>query len=253
MPKSPDYFRGKTLLMTGGASGIGKATADVFAREGANVVVTDIDEEGAISVAQAVDQSGGSGLGLRCDVTDRADVDKTVAETLDRFGSIDFLFNSAGSAIKRAKFLDIDIDLWQKTYDLNVTGTFHCMQAVIPQMLEQGKGVIVNMASNATRTGGAAKSPHYASAKGAVHTLTIGVGREFGAQGVRCLSLSPSAVDTPFQDISSQEMLDASISGNPMNRMGRPEEIAELVLFTCSDACEFINGDTLYVTGGAKA
>lgn len=253
MPKTPDYFKNKTLFMTGGASGIGKATAEVFAREGANVVATDIDEDGAISVAQSVDQGGGAGLGLRCDVTDRADVDKAVAAALEGFGSIDFLFNSAGSAIKRAKFLDIDIDLWQKTYDLNVTGTFHCMQAVIPHMLDQGKGVIVNMASNATRTGGAAKSPHYASAKGAVHTLTIGVGREFAGQGVRCLSLSPSAVDTPFQHISSQEMLDASINGSPMKRMGRPEEIAELVLFTCSDACEFINADTLYVTGGAKA
>ena len=127
------------------------------------------------------------------------------------------------------------------------------MQAIIPHMLENKKGVIVNMASNATRTGGAAKSPHYASAKGAVHTLTIGVGREFAGQGVRCLSLSPSAVDTPFQHISSQEMLDASIEGSPMKRMGHPDEIAELVLFTCSDACEFINADTLYVTGGAKA
>lgn len=253
MAKTPDYFQGKTLFITGAASGIGKATADVFAREGANVVATDIDEVGAVSVAQSVQQAGGGGLALCCDVTERSDVDKAVAAAMDRFGSIDFLFNSAGSAIKRAKFLDIDEKLWDKTYDLNVKGTFHCMQAVIPHMLENKKGVIVNMASNATRTGGAAKSPHYASAKGAVHTLTIGVGREFAGQGVRCLSLSPSAVDTPFQHISSQEMLDASIEGSPMKRMGHPDEIAELVLFTCSDACEFINADTLYVTGGAKA
>lgn len=253
MPKTPDYFKDKTLFITGAASGIGKATAEVFAREGANVVASDIDEDGAISVAQSVDQGGGAGLGLRCDVTDRADVDKAVANALERFGKIDFLFNSAGSAIQRAKFLEIDEALWDKTYDLNVKGTFHCMQSIIPYMLKQGKGVIVNMASNASRTGGAAKSPHYASAKGAVHTLTIGVGREFAGQGVRCLSLSPSAVDTPFQDISSQEMLDASIQGNPMKRMGRPDEIAEMVLFVCSDACEYLNADTLWVTGGSKA
>jgi 3-oxoacyl-[acyl-carrier protein] reductase len=253
MPKTPDYFKGKTLFITGAASGIGKATADVFAREGANVVATDIDEDGAISIAQSVDQTGGAGLGLRCDVTNRADVDKAVADAMERFGAIDFLFNSAGSAIKRAKFLEIDAELWDKTYDLNVKGTFHCMQSIIPHMLKKGKGVIVNMASNASRTGGAAKSPHYASAKGAVHTLTIGVGREFGGQGVRCLSLSPSAVDTPFQDISSKEMLDASIGGNPMKRMGRPDEIGEMVLFVCSDACEFLNADTIFVTGGSKA
>ena len=186
-------------------------------------------------------------------MTNRISVENAVSKALNSFKKIDFLFNSAGSAIRRAKFLEIDEKLWDRTYDLNVKGTFLCMQVVIPHMLKEGKGVIVNMASNATRTGGAAKSPHYASAKGAVHTLTIGVGREFAGQGVRCLSLSPSAVDTPFQDVSSKEMLNASIEGNPMKRMGTPDEIGEMVLFTCSDACEFINADTLYLTGGSKA
>ena len=157
MVKTPDYFQGKTLFITGAASGIGKATADAFAREGANVVATDIDDAGAASVAQSVDQKGSGSLGLRCDVTDRADVDKAVTEAIQYFGSIDFLYNSAGSAIKRATFLEIDAELWDQTYDLNVKGTFHCMQAIIPHMLKNGKGVIVNMASNATRTGGAAK------------------------------------------------------------------------------------------------
>ncbi|MBC27822.1 MAG: short-chain dehydrogenase [Rhodospirillaceae bacterium] len=253
MPKTPNYFKNKTIFITGAASGIGKSTAMIFAREGSNVVATDIDEKGAISIADHVIQAGGNGVGIHCDVTDRSSVEKAVSVGLEKFGKINFLFNSAGSAIKRAKFLEIDEDLWDQTYDLNVKGTFLCMQVVIPHMLREGKGVIVNMASNATRTGGAAKSPHYASAKGAVHTLTIGVGREFASRGVRCLSLSPSAVDTPFQDISSKEMLDASIEGNPMKRMGTPDEIGEMVLFTCSDACEFINADTLYLTGGSKA
>lgn len=253
MPKTPDYFKDKTIFITGAASGIGKSTAKIFAREKANVIAADINERGAVLTAEYVNQNGGRGLGVHCDVTNRISVENAVSKALNSFKKIDFLFNSAGSAIRRAKFLEIDEKLWDRTYDLNVKGTFLCMQVVIPHMLKEGKGVIVNMASNATRTGGAAKSPHYASAKGAVHTLTIGVGREFAGQGVRCLSLSPSAVDTPFQDVSSKEMLNASIEGNPMKRMGTPDEIGEMVLFTCSDACEFINADTLYLTGGSKA
>jgi 3-oxoacyl-[acyl-carrier protein] reductase len=258
MPKTPEYFKGKTIFITGGTSGIGKATAEVFAREGANVVVVGRNEEKAVSVANSLDQIGGpigrpiggQGLGLRCDVTKRTDVDTAVAAALDRFGQIDFLFNSAGSAIRRAKFLEIDLALWEKTYALNVTGTFQTMQAMIPHMLDQGKGLIVNMSSSGTRSGGAGKSVHYASSKGAVHTMSIGVGREFGGRGIRCLSLSPSVIDTPFQDGSSAEMIDAARKANPLKRIGEANEVAEMVLFVCSDACEFLNAESFFITGG---
>ena len=254
MPKTLDYFKGKTIFITGGTSGIGKATAEVFAREGANVVVVGRDEERAVSVAKSLDQIGGltsaQCLGLRCDVTKRTDVDAAVAAALDRFGQINFLFNSAGSAIRRAKFLEIDLALWEKTYALNVTGTFQTMQAVIPHMLDQGKGLIVNMSSSGTRSGGAGKSIHYASSKGAVHTMSIGVGREFGGRGIRCLSLSPSVIDTPFQDGSSAEMMDAARKANPLKRIGEADEVAEMVLFVCSDACEFLNAESFFITGG---
>ena len=195
--------------------------------------------------------AGGSATGIHVDVTQRDSVQSMVTKSIDNYGQVDFLFNSAGSAIKRAKFLEIDDDLWDRTYDLNVKGTFYAMQETIPHMLERGQGVIVNVASMAARMGGPGKSPHYASAKGAVDTLTLGAAREFADQGIRVLSISPAIVDTPFQDINEPGMMEDAITRNPMGRAGRPEEIGELVLFMCSDACEFMIADTVKVSGGS--
>ncbi|MCG8547474.1 MAG: SDR family NAD(P)-dependent oxidoreductase, partial [Alphaproteobacteria bacterium] len=147
MPKTPDYFKGKTVVITGAASGIGRAAAQIFGREGANVLCADIDEQGAHQVAREAEEAGGAGKAVYADVTQRDNVRDMIAAAIDTFGSVDFLFNSAGSAIRRAKFLEIDDDLWDKTYDLNVKGTLYGMQEVIPHMLEKGEGVIVNVAS----------------------------------------------------------------------------------------------------------
>ncbi|MEM9682463.1 MAG: SDR family oxidoreductase [Pseudomonadota bacterium] len=251
MPKTPDYFNDKTIVITGAASGIGLATAEIFGREGANVLCTDIDEQGATQAARSVDEAGGTGVPLFVDVTKRDDVRAMIAAAVERFGRVDFLFNSAGSAIRRAKFLEVDDELWEQTYDLNVKGTFYGMQEVLPHMLENGAGVIVNVASIAARNGGPAKSPHYASAKGAVNTLTMGAAREFADRGIRILSVSPAVVDTAFQDINEPGMLEEAISRNPMGRAAEADEIGELVLFLCSDACEFMTADTVMVTGGS--
>ena len=251
MPKTPNYFKGKTIVITGAGSGIGQATAVIFGREGANVVCADIDEQNAIAVARETEDAGGLATGIYVDVTKRDSVQAVMAKSMDTYGQVDFLFNSAGSAIKRAKFLEIDDDLWDRTYDLNVKGTLYAMQESIPHMLERGQGVIVNVASMAARMGGPGKSPHYASAKGAVDTLTMGAAREFAGQGIRVLSISPAIVDTPFQDINEPGMLEEAITRNPMGRAGRPEEIGELVLFMCSDACEFMTADTVKVSGGS--
>lgn len=251
MPKTPDYFKGRTLVITGAGSGIGRATATIFGREGANVVCADIDEASALQAARETEEAGGSAIGIHMDVTKRGSVKSTIARSIETYGQVDFLLNSAGAAIKRAKFLEIDDDLWDRTYDLNVKGTFYAMQETIPHMLERGQGVIVNLASLAARMGGPGKSPHYASAKGAVNTLTMGAAREFANQGLRVLSISPTAVDTPFQDINEPGMLDEVIARNPMGRVGRADEIGELVLFMCSDACEFMTADTVIVSGGS--
>src|SRR5579885_954129 len=224
MPRTPDYFHGKTIVITGAASGIGKATALIFAREGANVVCADIDEAG---------------------------VGKTV-DAINDFGRVHFLFNSAGAALRRSKFLDIDDDLIERTFDLNFKGTFYAMQAVLPHMLEHKMGVIVNVGSMAHRRGGPGTSVHYAAAKGAVVTMTMGVAREFADQGIRCLSISPGPIDTAFAAAAatSPQLKQAMLNDIPMKRFGLAEEIGELVLFMCSDACEFMTADTVYVNGG---
>lgn len=252
MPKTPDYFVGKTIIITGAASGIGRATALVFAREGANVVAADIDADGARRTAEQVQQLGTRSLAVECDVTDRTAVDDLTRRAIQTFGVVDFQFNSAGAAGRRSKFLEIDEDLWRKTFMLNVDGVFHCMQSILPQMLENEHGVIVNVASMSHKRGGPGTTVHYAAAKGAVLTMTLGVAREFADRGIRCLSISPGPINTPFQQAAatSPELLERFLNDVPMKRFGEPEEIGELVLFMCSDACPYMTADTVYVNGG---
>ena len=252
MPKTPDYFSGKTIVITGAASGIGRATALIFAREGANVVCADLNEDGVKDTAAAVNAKGSQALAMKVDVTQRAQTIGMVQRAISAFGQVHFLFNSAGAAIRRAKFLEIDDELMSRTFDLNVKGTFYGMQAVIPHMLQNKFGVIVNVGSMAHRRGGPGSSIHYAASKGAVVTMTMGVAREFATQGIRALSISPGPVRTPFQDAaaSSPELVQRFLDDVPMKRFGEPEEIGELVLFMCSDACEFMTADTVYVNGG---
>jgi 3-oxoacyl-[acyl-carrier protein] reductase len=252
MPKTPDYFHDKTVLITGAASGIGRETALIFAREGANVVCADIDAEGARRTAEAVQQKGRRALATHTDVTSRAQVQGMVARAIETFGRVHFQFNSAGAALRRSAFLDIDDDLFERTFRLNVNGVFYCMQSVLPHMLEHGGGVIVNVASMSHKRGGPGTSVHYASAKGAVLTMTLGVAREFAERGIRCLSISPGPINTPFAAAAntSPETVERFRNDVPMKRFGEPGEIGELVLFMCSDACEYMTADTVYVNGG---
>ncbi len=256
MPKTPNYFSGKTILITGAGSGIGRATALIFAREGANVVAADINEKGVEETVEMVNakfgNSGGQALALTIDVTKRAAVEDMVQLAIGDFGSVQFLFNSAGAAVRRAKFLDIDDDLLDRTLDLNLKGTFYAMQAVLPHMLENKFGVIVNVGSMQHRRGGPGASAHYAAAKGAVVTMTMGVAREFATQGIRALSISPGPIDTAFAAAAATtpELRAKILADVPMQRLGQPEEIGELVLFMCSDACQFMTADTVYVNGG---
>ena len=252
MPKTPDYFAGKTIIITGAASGIGRATAQIIAREGANVVCADVNEAGGKETAGLVNAKGSQALAVKVDVTSRKQVEDMAKRAVDAFGTVHFLFNSAGAAIRRSKFLEIDDDLLDKTFDLNVKGTLYGMQAVLPHMLKNKFGVIVNVGSMAHRRGGPGSSVHYAAAKGAVVSMTRGVAREFVTQGIRALSISPGPIKTPFQDAAatSPEQYKKFLEDIPMGRFGEPEEIGELVLFMCSDACQFMTADTVYVNGG---
>ncbi len=252
MPKTPGYFQGKTIVITGAASGVGRATALIFAREGANVVCADINDDGVTKTAEMVNEIGSQALALEIDVSKRAAVNNMIELAINGFNRINFLFNCAGSAMRRSKFLDIDDELLERTLDLNFKGTFYATQAVLPHMLKNGGGVIVNVASMAVKRGGPGASIHYAAAKAAVNTMTMGVAREFATQGIRCLSISPGPIDTAFAAAAatSPELKQQMLNDIPMKRYGKPEEIGELVLFMCSDACEFMTADTVYVNGG---
>jgi 3-oxoacyl-[acyl-carrier protein] reductase len=252
MPKTPDYFMGKTIVITGAGSGIGRSAALIFAREGANVVCADIDADAARRVAETVEQRGRRALAVGTDVTSREQVTRMINRAIETFGRVHFLFNCAGAAMRRAKFLEIDDQLFEKTFAVNVNSVFYGMQAVLPHMLQNGGGVIVNVASMSHKRGGPGASVHYASAKGAVVTMTLGVAREFADRGIRCLSISPGPVNTAFQAAAatSPELVQKFKDDVPMKRFAEPEEIGELVLFMCSDACEYMTADTVYVNGG---
>ena len=235
-----------------GTGYVGLTTGACFAHVGHEVVCADIDESGVKETAEKINAIGSQALALTIDVTKRGAVKDMVQLAIDGFGAVHFLFNSAGAAIRRAKFLEIDDDLLDRTFNLNVKGTLYPMQAVLPHMLANKFGVIVNMGSMSHRRGGPGSSVHYAAAKGAVVTMTMGVAREFAAQGIRALSISPGPVRTPFQAAasSSPELVQRFLDDVPMKRFGEPEEIGELVLFMCSDACTFMTADTVYVNGG---
>ena len=171
MPKSPDNFSGKTIVISGAASGIGRAPAQIFAREGANVVCGDIDGEGAQRTANQIIQKGGQGIGIACDVTNREEVDEIIKRAIDEYGRVNFQFNSAGAAGRRSTFLEIDEELWNQNFDLNAKSVYYCMQAVLPHMLENAGEVIVNVASMSHKRGGPGTSIHYAASKGAVITM----------------------------------------------------------------------------------
>lgn len=252
MPKTPDYFHGKTIVITGAGGGIGRATALIFAREGANVVCADIDAEAVRRTAETIQQQGRRALAVRTDVTSRTQVENLVRQAIEEFGQVHFQFNCAGAAIRRAKFLEIDDELMRRTFAVNVDSVLFGMQAVLPHMLQNGFGVIVNVASMSHKRGGPGASVHYAAAKGAVLTMTLGVAREFADRGIRCLSISPGPINTEFQAAAgtSAELVERFKADVPMRRYGEPEEIGELVLFMCSDACPYMTADTVYVNGG---
>jgi len=252
MPKTPDYFVGKTILITGAGGGIGRATALIFAREGANVVVADIDPEAARRVAETIQQGGTQALAVIADVSSREQVKAAFDQAIARFGRVHFVFNSAGAAVARCKFLEIDDALLDKTMAINLHGTFYAMQTVIPHMLEHGGGVIVNVCSMTARRGGPGASVHYAAAKGAIDSMTLGVAREFADRNIRCLSISPGPINTNFQAASGSppDFMARAVADVPMKRAGEAEEIGELVLFMCSDACEYMTANTVYVNGG---
>jgi 3-oxoacyl-[acyl-carrier protein] reductase len=190
-------------------------------------------------------------LALKVDVTHRGEVEGMVKNTIEAFNRVQFLFNSAGAAIRRATFLEIDDALLEKTFALNVNGTFYAMQAVLPHMLANKHGVIVNMASMAHRRGGPGSSIHYAAAKGAVVTMTRGFARTYARHGITVNCVAPGLVDTAMltRDLKPS-LLRSLVRQVPLGRLAAPAEVAGITVFLASDHASYITGATVNVSGG---
>lgn len=248
---------GKVALITGGASGIGRATAELFAQEGASVVIVDIAQEAGERAAAAIAESGGNAVFVRGDVTKFADCERAVAQAVERWGHIDILFNNAG-ATRRTSVLGTTEEEWNWVMAVNVTSVFLMSKATIPAMVESGGGAIVNTASGWGLVGGR-NAVAYCASKGAVVQLTRAMALDHGPQGIRVNAVCPGDTDTPMlaneaeQLGQTHEQILAESVDRPLQRVGRPEEIAEAVLYLAGDGASFVTGTTLVVDGGGLA
>jgi NAD(P)-dependent dehydrogenase (short-subunit alcohol dehydrogenase family) len=247
-------FAGKVAFVTGAASGIGRAAALAFAREGASVVAADVSEEGNAETARLIEQEGGRALAVRCDVTKAADVKAALDKAVATFGRLDVAFNNAGIEPKKpAPTADYEEDEWNRIIDINLRGVFLCMKYEIPQILKHGDGgAIVNTSSGAGVIG-IKGSPAYTAAKHGVIGLTRAAALDYAGQNVRINAICPGYIDTPMMERftgGTAEGRAKVISEEPAGRMGKPEEIAAAVLFLCSDAAAFTVGHAMVIDGG---
>lgn len=246
-------FSGKTVLVTGGSSGIGRATVEAFAHAGANVAVVDIDREAGESTVQAICNAGGSADFFFADVADESSVRAMVDDVVQRFGSLHIAHNNAGVEGRTVPLCDVPSENWRKVIDVDLSSVFYCMKAEIEQMLRcGGGGVIVNTASASGLIGGYNLSA-YTAAKHGVVGLTKAAAADYGAQGIRINALCPGPIDTPFIAELPEAFRDRLMFGVPLNRLGQPKEMANAVLWLCSDAASYVTGHALAVDGGVVA
>src|ERR1700749_782970 len=242
----------KSTIITGGGSGIGKAMSLLFAKQGATVHIIELNKEAAEETVGEIKAAGGQAVAHRCDVSNQ----QQVIETFKAIGKIDILVNNAGIAhVGRAdNTSEADFD---RIYNVNVKGVYNCLYAAIPTMKENKGGVILNTASIAASVGIVDRFA-YSTSKGAIHAMTLSVARDYLHDGIRCNSISPARVHTPFVDGfiaknyagKEAEIFEKLSKSQPIGRMGQPEEIAALALYLCSDEAGFITGCDYPIDGG---
>ncbi|HET8593780.1 MAG TPA: 3-oxoacyl-ACP reductase family protein [Intrasporangium sp.] len=238
----------KVAIVTGAARGLGRGIAERLGAEGAVVVVTDVNADGA---RQTAEELGGQAIGLACDVSDYGSVEAVVDQVTQRFDRIDVLVNNAGWD-KAAPFLELERDLWPRIIGINLYGVLNTSRAILPIMAEQGSGSVVNISSDAGRVGSSGEAV-YSAAKGGVIAFTKSTARELARRKVRINCVCPGPSDTQlFAEFAgdNQGLRDALIKAIPMRRLGQPEDVAGAVAFLASDDAAFVTGQTLSVSGG---
>ena len=251
-----DRLKGKQALVTGAASGIGRAIAELFAREGAAVTVVDLNAAGQ-ATAEAIRAQGGQALFVRADVTCAQDCQRVVEETVQAFGGLEVLVNSAG-IIRRASVLGTTEEEWDRVMAVNAKSVFLMSKYTIPAMIQRGGGVILNIASGWGLKGGR-DAVAYCASKGAVVNMTRAMALDHADQGIRVNCICPGDTDTPMLREEARQLGQgeaqflASSAERPLHRLGTPEDIAQAALYLASDAAAFVTGTALVVDGGGLA
>lgn len=245
---------GKVAIVTGGGSGIGRSCAELFARDGAKVVVADIDEDGGNKTVDLIRGVAGEALFVKTDVSKAADCEAMVNKAIAHFGRLDYACNNAGIGGEVALLADYSIEGWQKVIAINLSSVFYGMKYEIPAMLESGGGAIVNTASILGEVGFALSSA-YVAAKHGIIGLTQNAAIEYSAQGIRVNAVAPGFIETPLLNAaeSDPDTIKMLVSLHPIGRLGKPEEVAELVVWLCSDKASFITGSAYPIDGGYLA
>jgi len=243
-------FEKKVAVVTGAAQGIGKAIALGLAKQGADLVLADLDVEKVKSVAdQIAAETGRQAMAIKTDVGDQRSVQAMVDQATEKFGQIDILVNNAG-IIRRGSLETMTDQDWHDVVRTNLTGVYYCCRAIVPIMKGQGSGKIVNISSVAAKTGDITSSPGYGPSKAAIDCLTKSLARELAPYGINVNAVAPHAIETEMSAEWSDEKRKKVVSAIPLGRMGQPEEVAELVAFLASDKASFITGEIVDVNGG---
>jgi 3-oxoacyl-[acyl-carrier protein] reductase len=241
-------LEGKVALVTGAAQGIGKAVALLLARNGANIVVSDINLEKAEDTAKEIKSIGPDAIAVKVDVVNLSDVERMVAAILEKFGKIDILVNNAG--ISRDKLiLRMTEEDWDAVLNVNLKGTFNCTKAVVRHMAKQRSGKIVSVASVIGETGNVGQV-NYSASKAGVIGLTKSIAREFAQRGINVNAIAPGYIETPMTEVLPEKVKEELRRLIPLERFGKPEDVAEAILFLVSEESNYITGHVLNVNGG---